>query len=303
MREVYYMTKRNCLIYIRDRSAVYFSLLSTIIVLALMAVFLGRMHSGDLVDLLARYGGERDTAADEKNAAYLIQLWALAGILAVNAVTVTLTVLGAMVRDETGKRLMAFYATPVKRIRLSLGYILSAWLTGTGMCVLTLVLGELYFLEQGYVLLPADSLLRLVCIIALNVFTFSAIGYLFALLVHSDGGWSGLMTVVGTLAGFLGGTYLPLSTLSERLQRILKCLPVLHGASMLRSVCTEEAVAETFQGLPEEAGAVFREKMGITLFWGEREILLREQMLFLLLYAIIAIGLAAFAGRKRRLKL
>ncbi len=56
----------------------------------------------------------------------------------VNAVTVTLTVTGAMVQDETEKRLMAFYVKPVSRVKLSLGYILAAWVVGTGMCLLTL---------------------------------------------------------------------------------------------------------------------------------------------------------------------
>lgn len=302
MREIFYMTKRNCLIYFRDKSAVFFSILSTLIVLLLMVVFLGRMNSEDLVELLARYGGERDTALDEQNAAYLIQLWTLAGILVSNSVTVTLTVLGAMVRDETRKRIMAFYVTPVKRIRLSLGYIFSAWIVGIIMCLLTLAIGEIYFGVQGHALLGADSLLKLTGMIALNTFTFSAIGYLLALFVHSDSGWSGLLTVIGTLVGFVGGIYLPMSTLSERLQSILKCLPVLHGAAMMRSVCTEQAILETFQGLPDMAGNIFREKMGITVFRGETEILLWEQVLFLLLYAIIAIMIATLVNRNKKWK-
>lgn len=302
MREIFYMTKRNCLIYFRDKSTVFYSVFSTIIVLALMVVFLGRMNSEDLVNLLAKYGGERDTALDEKNAAYLIQLWTLAGILMVNSVTVPLTMLSAMVRDETGKRIMAFYVTPVKRIRLALGYVFSAWLVGMVMCILTLALGELYFGLQGERLLTLPDILQLTGMIALNAFTISAIGYLLALFVHSDGGWNGLLTVIGTLVGFAGGIYLPVSALSVRLQNILKCLPVLHGASMMRRVCTEQAIAETFRGLPDMAGEIFREKMGITLFRGESEILLWEQVLLLLLYAIIAIVIAASVNRKRKLK-
>ena len=125
MREIYYLVKRNALIYLRDRAAVFFSRLSMFIVLGLMAIFLGKMNSDDLVAILARFG-ERDTAADEKNASYLVQLWTMAGILVVNSVTITLTVLGAMVRDETRHRIVAFYVSPVKRIKLSLGYILTA---------------------------------------------------------------------------------------------------------------------------------------------------------------------------------
>lgn len=302
MSAVFYLTKRNCRVFLRDRAAVFFSILSMLIVLGLMVVFLGKMNSDSLVELLAELGGERDRALDERNAAYLIQLWTLGGILVVNSVTVTLTVLGIMVQDETRKRVMAFYVTPVDRVKLSLGYILASWLVGTGMCVLTLAAGEVYFLARGYGLLSGRALLMLTGIIALCTFTFSALGYVLALFVHSDSAWSGLLTIIGTLVGFLGGIYLSLGSLSEGLQNVLKCIPVLHGAAMLRAVCTEEAIGETFAGLPDMAGDVFRREMGVTLFWGEREILPWEQVAFMLACAIIAIAAAAFVNRRRRLK-
>lgn len=123
MSEIWYMTKRNCLVYLRDRSAVFFSFLSMLIVLGLMVIFLGSMNSESVLNVLQEYGWEgRDTSKDAENATYLIQLWTLAGILVVNSVTVTLTVLGTMVQDETKKRAMAFYVTPVKRYKLTFSY-------------------------------------------------------------------------------------------------------------------------------------------------------------------------------------
>ena len=302
MKEIGYLFNWNSLLFLRERSAVFFSLLSMLIVLALMVIFLGRMNSQALVDLLSEWGGERDLAADERNAAYLIQLWTLAGILVVNAVTVTLTVTGIMVQDETEKRLAAFYVTPVSRLKLSLGYILSAWLVGTGMCLLTLAAGEGYFALRGYGLLGAGSVLALGGMIALNTFVFATIAYLFALSVHNSSAWSGLLTIVGTLVGFVGGIYLPMDSLSAPVQSALKCLPVLHGASMMREVCTEEAIVETFAGMPQGAGDIFREAMGISVMAGEHKFSPGEQVLILLLYAIIAIVAGAALSRRRKLR-
>ena len=288
--------------FLRDKAAVFFSFLSMLIILGLMVVFLGKMNSDELISVLAEYGGERDTVQDQENATYLIQLWTLAGILVVNSVTVTLTVMGTMVQDETRKRIMAFYVTSVNRIKLSLGYILSSWLVGTGMCIITLAVGELYFVLQGHGLLAAVELLKLAGIIALSVFTFSALGYLLALFVHSDSAWSGILTIIGTLVGFAGGIYLPLSSLSETVQTVLKCIPVLHGAAMMREVCTAQAIRETFDGLPEAVVDVFKERMGITLYRGDVQIELWQQVTLLLIYAIIAIVAATFVNRKRKLK-
>lgn len=302
MGDMIYLVKRNSLVFLRERSAVFFSLLSMLITLGLMVVFLGRMNSENLVNILAQYGGERDRALDEKNTAYLIQLWTLAGILLVNAVTVTLTTMGVMVEDETRHKSQAFYVTPVSRLKLALGYVLASWLVGTGMCLLTLAAGEGYFALQGHQLLGADRLLALLAMIALNTFVFSSLAYLLALFVHSSSAWSGLLTVIGTLVGFAGGVYLPMASLSEGVQSVLKCLPVLHGAAMMRRVCTKEAVAETFAGLPEEAQEIFQEAMGITFSVGERQISVKESVFFLLLYACIAIGIAGALNKSRKLK-
>lgn len=302
MREYGYLLKRNMLVFLRDYTAVFFSFLSMLIVLALMVFFLGSMNSDNLVYMLAQVGGERNTAQDRVNAEYLIQMWTLAGILVVNAVSVTLTVVGGMVEDEAKSKLASFYVSPVKRIKIALGYIGSAWTVGVMMCVLSLVLGELYMVLKGHPLLAPTDFAKLFGMIALNVFVYAAIGYLLALCVHSTSGWSGLLTVVGTLVGFLGGVYLPMSMLPEGVADVLKCLPVLHGAAMMREVCTKDAIAETFAGLPDVATGQFREQMGISIFRNGGQVTLQNQILFLLLCGIIAIVVAAVIGKRRRLR-
>ena len=302
MREIGYLLKRNMLVYLRDRASVFFSFLSMLIVLVLMVVFLGSMNSENLVDILAKAGGVRDTARDKENATYLIQMWTLAGILVVNAVTVTLTVIGTMVEDEAKNKLASFYVAPVSRIKIALGYIGSAWIVGVMMCCLTLVCGEVYMGLCGYPLLAAIDFVKLFGMIVLNVFVYAAIGYLFALCVHSQSAWGGLLTIVGTLIGFLGAIYLPMSQLPEGVGNVLKCLPILHGAAMMREVCTKDAIAETFAGLPDVAGEMFREQMGITVMAGEKVVTLQNQILFLALCGIMAIIVAAVVGRRRKLR-
>ena len=64
MNEIKAMTKRNLLIYFRDKSAVFFSILSALILLAIMVVFLGESSSEGLLDALNQYG----TGTAEENA-------------------------------------------------------------------------------------------------------------------------------------------------------------------------------------------------------------------------------------------
>ena len=289
------------MIFIRDKGAVFFSILSMLIVLALMVLFLGDMNSEDIVDVLQQVGGKRDLEKDKANAEYLIQMWTLAGILVVNSLTVTMTVMGNMIKDESEKRLAGFYIAPVKRIQVALGYILSAWVLGIVMCLITLVAGEGYMVISGNKLLPVDAWLKLIGMIVLNTFVYAAIAYLAALFIHSESAWSGLLTITGTLVGFVGAIYLPMTMLPEKVAEVLKYLPVLHGAAMMRTVCVKDALKETFAGLPGEAADIFKEKMGISIIMNGKEISFAIQFLYLLLLGLTVTAAAALISRKRAL--
>lgn len=306
MRTVFYLLKRNVKMYLRDRASVFFSILSMLIVLALMVIFLGNMNSENIVDALAASGGVRDTAADKENAAYLIQMWTLAGILEVNAVTITLTIIGIMVQDEAKGRLASFYMAPVKRIQIALGYIFASWLVGTVMCALTLVVGEIYMAACGHPFLPVTDWLQLLGMIAVNTLVYASLSYLLALFIHSESAWNSIFTIIGTLVGFVGAIYLPMSMLPEGVGKVLKCLPVLHGAAMMRTVCTEDAIAKTFDGLPAIAAETFRQQMGVSVLIEKNgvstEVSLQAQLFFLIICAIMAIGVSALITRQRRLQ-
>lgn len=301
MRVTGNLIKRNVLIYMRDRGTVFYSILSTLIILGLMILFLGDMNSRDIVYALEQMGGVRDAEADRANADHLIMMWTLAGILVSNTVTVTMTVMGCMIEDERDKRLASFYVAPVKRFYVALSYIFSAWIIGILMCLLTLAVFQGYLAVTGQALLNGTAWLQLSGMIVLNSFVYASAAYLLALFVHSMSAWSGLLTVIGTLVGFVGAVYLPMGALPEKVADVLKCLPVLHGAAMMRMVCTKDAVETTFAGLPAEAMGVFREEMGITVVMGDGPVSFWAQAGYLLVLGLTVAAAAALISRKRRL--
>ena len=111
-------------------------------------------------------------------------------------------------------------------------------------------------------MLTHAKLLGLICV---NSFVYAAIMYCIALLSKTQGAWSGLGTIVGTLVGFMGGIYIPIGSLSDSVAAILKCTPVIYGTALFRSIMTEEICNATFDGAPKEMLEIFREELGIDL--------------------------------------
>lgn len=295
-----YLVKRNFLIFIRDRGAVFFSLLSMLIIIVLMAVFLGNMNVDELLDLLTRYGGIRNTQEDREHAQYLVLMWTIAGILVVNSVTVSLAVLGTMVTDAQEQRLMSFYTAPVKRIEIALGYIVTSVIVSAAMCFLTFILAEIWVWGKGWELPGMQEHIRITGLIILDSIAASAILYLAAMWVKSSSAWSAMGTVVGTLVGFVGAIYLPMGMLPEAVGKVLKCTPVLHGTALMRGLLTRQAVEVTFAGLDGQVAAGYREAMGITILWDESEISPLFSICFLAGCVIIAIAAAAVCMKRRK---
>ncbi len=299
MKKFLSLTRRNCLIFLRDRGAVFFSLLSMLIVLMLMGVFLGNMNEEGVVNLLEEYGGLRDGAKDQAHAKELVQYWTLAGILIVNAVTVTLTVLGNRVADLSEHRLASLYSAPVNRSVVALSYMASAVLAGIFMCMLTLGIALCYITATGGEWLSFGALIQIVGLIVLNTCVFAVIMYFLTLFVKSSSAWSGIGTVVGTLVGFVGAIYLPMGNLPKGVAGVLKYIPILHGASLMRSVCCEQALETTFAGTPAELLTEYQEHMGITVEMGGETVDSLFQVLFLAGCGIIAFILTVLVQKRK----
>lgn len=258
------LVKRNTLIYLREKGSVFFSLLSALIVIMLMVFFLGDMSVDAISEVLAAFPG-RDSAADIENAGNFVLLWTLAGILSINAVTVTMAVYSTMITDRANGRLNSIYTAPVSRMTITAAYICAAWLCSVMICLATLAAAQVVCLCSGLGMFGAGTWLKLIGLVALNSFVFAAIMYCLAAVIRSPGAWSGIGTVVGTLVGFLGGIYLPIGNLSDGVAAVLKCTPVIYIAQLFRAVMTEDICSVIFEGAPEAVEAEIRKFFGIDL--------------------------------------
>lgn len=285
------LTKRICLVFLRDRSAVFFSLLSMLIVMMLTGIFLGNLNVTSVTNLLTEYGGVRDSLIDTQNAKELVRYWTLAGILMVNSLTVSLTVIGVMITDLNENRLESFYIAPVKRSLIALSYVTAAIFIATVFCLLTFFIALIYIVASGGTLLSTSAILQVILYTFINVCVFSVIMYLVALFCKSPSAWGGIATIAGTLIGFVGAIYLPIGSLPQKVGTVLKFFPFLHGASLMRKVCCEDILTATFQGVPTEVIDIYKEQMGITISIKNVTVSSAFQIAFM-----VGCGIIAFIG-------
>ncbi len=283
------LSARNTKIFLRDRTSVFFSFLSMLIILMLYVLFLGEVNVSSIKAQVGDVPGIR----------WLIDSWIMAGILVVNSVTVTLGVLGGMVSDREEKRLSGFLVAPVGRLTLTAGHLLSALFVGVLMNLVTFALSQVYILLSGGQLLPVLSMLKVLGLIVANVFSGSALVLFLISFVRSNGAFGALSTMIGTLIGFLTGIYMPIGILPEAIQTITKLIPATHGAVMMRRIFMEQPMAQVFKGAPASVVTAFEKEMGCVIPAGGGNLSDGVMLLVLILSGCLFLGLATWRFSKK----
>lgn len=280
------LAKRNLKLFFRDKSAVFFSLLAVFIIIGLYVLFLGDALAADMTEI--------------KEARYLMDSWIMGGLLAVTSVTTTMGAFGTMVEDQANGRAKDFYASPLKRYQIAGGYVISSFIVGLIMCIITFILAEMYIVINGGELLPFLSMLKIIGLVFLSVLASSAMIFFFVSFFSSVNAFATGSTVVGTLIGFLTGIYIPIGNLPDAVQLIVKIFPITHAGVLFRQVFMEEPLQTSFEGAPSTVIDGFQEELGVVLTFGDYTAQASTHILVLIGVTLLFFALAVWKISRKK---
>ena len=277
------LIKRNFLLYFRNRSGVILSLFGAIIPFVLYIVFLKnnyKAHSSQLMDL-----------------------WLIGGVLAVTGLTTTLAAFSRQVEDRERKVTDDLFITDLGPWGLQLSYLVSSVIIGFLMQVIMFAFMLSYFTLVDKISFEWGSLPYLVLLMLLNSLLATLINALIVQCFKSVDSLGKLATVVGATSGFLVGTYIPIGTLPNMAQNLMKLTPSNYITSLFKQVLMKESLADTFAN-NSQSQAAFEKTMGIRIEW--QELLTRTETFYIVGIVLVAIALIWMVQNMiaiRRLKL
>ncbi len=282
------LVKRNLLIYFRDRSTVFFSMLSVIITFGMYIFFLGDLYTSSLSGM----NGTR----------FLMDSWIMAGILGVTSITTTLGAYGNMIDDEIRSKTKDFYSAPLKRSVIAGGYILSSFFIGFIMTLLALVCAEVYIVLGGGEILPIITIIKLIGFSLISVLSSSSFILLIVSFIETPSAFSVASTIIGTIIGFLCGIYIPIGSLPEGVQWIIKFFPPAHSASLFRNLMMEVPMRMAFDDNHIEFLDKFKIEMGLQYKIGSYTTDTMFSIILLVVSAIIfySLGILIMSRKKKK---
>jgi len=286
------LIKRNLWVFFRDRSAVFFSFLSVIIIIALYALFLADTQVKSLVSMVGDIDGIR----------FLVDSWIMGGLLAVNTVTVSLGALAVMVQDQENKAMRDFMTAPIRRTTIVLSYIISAIIIGVVITVVGLVVMEIYIVIAGGEMLSMAAMAKTMGVLLLCVINSTAILFFITSFVRSSTAFSTVSTITGTMIGFLAGIYVPIGVLPQGVQYVIEIFPTSHGAVMLRQLFMEAPLAKVFENAPPEVLEEYNKVFGVQFYVDGEPLSNQLMILYLSVVTIVFILLSIWRVRKMKTK-
>ncbi|MGM7634422.1 ABC transporter permease [Bacillus sp. Hm123] len=262
MEALFSLVQRNNKVFRRDKTQVFFSLLSVIILIVLYAVFLQKLQV-DAIEQMTKATPEVVTMVNE---------WLVAGLLSMIAVTSTLAAFGIAVQDMESKVTADFLTAPISRTTIQLSYVLHAFLIGSIFSLIALIGAEIFIVATGGQWLAIADLAKVVGILLLSVLLASAMNLFLVLFVRSQNAFSTLSTIVGTAIGFLCGIYVPTGALPSFAQNLVMYFPVSHTTLLLRNAFMEQSITKVFDGAPATQIEAYEINYGMIYEWSGQQL-------------------------------
>ncbi|WP_102692065.1 ABC transporter permease [Rummeliibacillus pycnus] len=256
MTMVMSLVSRHSKVFRRERTTVFFSLLSVIIVILLYALFLQKTQI-DSISQMVKVTNDIETMVNE---------WMVAGLLSIIAITTTLGAFGIYVRDLETKRAEDFLTMPISRGTLLVSYVINAFIIGSVFSIIAFIGCEIFLVSSGGEWVDFSTFLKIMGVLLLAVTLASTFNLLCTLIVESQTAFSTLSTIIGTVIGFLCGVYVPMGELPDYVQKFMIYFPLSHPTVMLRELFMSNSLDKVFKGA-SQAKEEYMSIFGVTYDW------------------------------------
>ncbi|MFF2177371.1 ABC transporter permease [Lysinibacillus sp. NPDC058147] len=291
MEALFSLVKRNNKVFRRDKTQVFYSLLSVIIVIVLYAVFLQKSQV-NAIEAVTKATPEVVTMVNE---------WIVAGLLSMIAVTTTLAAYAIAVRDLESKAQADFLTAPISRATIQFSYVLNAFFIGCIFSFIALIGCEIFLVSTGGELLSFGDFMKVVGLLFLSVLLASVFNLFLVLLANSQHSFSTLSTIVGTALGFLCGVYVPVGALPSFAQNVIMYFPISHTTLLLRNAFMESSISKVFEGAPALQLEEYKKVYGI-VYDLHGNILSTSTSMIIIVVTIIALAILSIIIFKKKNK-
>ena len=291
------LIKRNIKLFFKDKGMFFTALITPVILLVLYATFLGNVYRDSLT------AGIPEGIELSKNIIDgLVGSQLISSILAVSCVTVAFCSNFLMVQDKATGVIKDFKTSPAKSSTLSISYYIATLASTLIICLTAAAVCLIYSATVGWYMSLSDILYLLLDIVLLALFG-TALSSVINFFLSTQGQIGAVGTIVSSGYGFICGAYMPISSFSAGLQKVISFLPGTYGTSLVRNHTMRGALAEMqTQGVPVEVINELKSALDLNLEFLGQQVSISSMYLILIAAIIILITVFILLNRYKKTK-
>ena len=225
----------------------------------------------------------------------MLDLWMIAGIVAVSGITTAFQALGQQVSDRETRADADFKLTGISQFAQNFAYILSGTVVSFFMQIITFIVMAIYFSLVDHITIPQSAYLPGLLYILVGAIAATLLDEIIVLFMHSSTTFSRFSAVLGAAAGFAVATYLPYGILVSGAQNLVKLVPSSYEAAALRYFLLKQTLA-TF---PANVKRHLTNYLGIQFKMNNWRLNNMLVLLLMIAILILVIGLLSFITDRR----
>lgn len=249
MKNIFALTKRNCLLFVRNKSTVFFSFLSSLILIVLYFLFIAKLYTKGFNEFSGQFLTE-----NQLNCAVYIQM--IAGVLVLNSVSLSIGVFGIMAGDFESRRVDAFLLTKLSPLQLIVSYLLSAVIVSLAFNIVVWIVSLVIIGISTSVWVEFSTVMYVIAVLLLTTLVSCSVVMLITVLVKSTTAIGVINGIMGTFLGFLCGIYMPYSNLGKGAEYVGSLIPFTHFALWLKGIVLDDVFTQF--GMPSEVSEVVK---------------------------------------------
>ena len=242
MKQIISLTKRNIKVFLRDKTGVFFSLLSPLLVLLLFILFLGDLQIDSVKSTLENFG-VLDLFSKNFPSAVAYN-WLIAGVLGVSSITVSFSCLAVIITDREKGIENDFKASPISNVKVYVSYILGVFLSTLIIMIIVSICGLVFLACTNSLNMKFVDYLLLYGSIIVGSFNASLFAYALTSFIKTTSAHGAFTGLICATSGFLIGAYMPLSSFPKPIQYLCSIIPGSHSAGLARTSLLNNYVEE-----------------------------------------------------------
>lgn len=299
MKRLLAFTQRNLMVYLKNKSSIFFSVLTSVIVLGLYLLFLRDNYTQPLIEV----ADQMSLGLSAKDISLLSDEVIIAATISLSTITIPVTVLQNVVNDKEKRIDYDILSSPLKRWEIILGYFLSAVIASFVLSSLLTTIAWIYLYFQADTAVNTGNMLQIYGLNLLSSLSSSALYMIVVSFIQRQASFSSFYGLFSAMIGFIVGAYVPISQFPEMVQNIFLFVPQTLLTCLYRRLYTENLLDHLHQTTNHPAAAGFLNEMkrifsiDVTFFGHD---LTNEMILvYVLLLMLLSLSIAIFIYAKR----